>query len=247
MEAEVVNNTFYNELGQKWYEDYNHPIALLRAENQTRVPWVAKEIKRHFKHASCSVIDVGCGGGFLSNALAQYGHQVTGIDLSEESLEVARANDVTRSVFYCKANGYALPFADQNFDVVCAMDFLEHIDEPQRAIEQAARVLKPGGLFFFHTFNRNWLSYLIALKGVELFVPNTPKNMHLYKNFIKPSELKSFMENVSLNVKEMHGLMPSLNKAFFRLLYARQITHDFTFKIRKSLKCGYMGFALKTT
>ena len=78
MEREVVNNAFYDDLGRKWYEAYDHPIALLRAENNARAPWVAKKIADHFDKNRCSVLDIGCGGGFLSNTLAQHGHQVTG-------------------------------------------------------------------------------------------------------------------------------------------------------------------------
>ena len=245
MEREVINNAFYDDLGAKWYESYDHPIALLRAENKARIPWVAKKISQHFADKQCSIIDVGCGGGFLSNALAQHGHQVTGIDLSEESLEVARQRDVTNSVFYCPGDGYALPFAKEQFDVVCAMDFLEHIEDPLKAIEQAAHVLKPGGLFFFHTFNRNLLSYLIAIKGVEWFVPNTPKNMHLYKLFIKPQELNSYLQQHRFEVSEICGLMPELNKAFLRLIFTRRLTNGFSFKVGNSLYCGYMGFATK--
>lgn len=245
MEREIVNNAFYDDLEGGWYEAYDHPIALLRAENKTRVPWVAKKIAHYFSDKTCSIIDVGCGAGFLSNALAQHGHHVTGIDLSEGSLNVARERDVTHSAFYCHADACALPFSPNQFDVVCAMDLLEHVENPAKVIEESSRILKPGGLFFFHTFNRNWFSWLIALKGVEWFVPNTPRNIHLYRLFIKPQEMERYLVSHSLHVSEIFGLMPTLNRAFLKLLIQKKITPEFSFKMIPSTKCGYMGYAIK--
>jgi len=245
MERKVVNNDFYDDLGEKWYQAYDHPIALLRAENQARAPWVAKKIADHFINKNCAVIDIGCGGGFLSNTLAYQGHQVTGIDLSEESLNVARKHDTTCTVCYQNANAYSLPFSSSKFEIACAMDILEHVEEPIKVIAEASRVLKPGGLFFFHTFNRNWLSWLFALKGIEWFVQNAPSNIHLYRLFIKPSEICHYLEKSCLNVSEILGLMPAMNKAFFKFLLLRRISPQFSFKIISSIKCGYMGYAIK--
>ncbi len=245
MERKVVNNAFYDDLGKKWYEAYDHPIALLRAENRARAPWVAQKIHDHFEHKKCAVLDIGCGGGFLSNALAQQGHQVTGVDLSEESLTVAREHDTTSTVLYKTGNALALPFAPSQFEIACAMDLLEHVEDPGKVIGEAARVLKPGGLFFFHTFNRNWLSWLFALKGIEWFVPNSPPNIHLYRLFIKPSEMSTYFQKSSLKLSQMCGLMPIMDKAFIKLLLSRQISHQFSFKMVPSLKCGYMGYAIK--
>ncbi len=247
MERKVINNAFYDDLGSKWYEADDHPIALLRAENRARAPWVADKIKQHFKEKKCNVLDMGCGAGFLSNTLAQKGFQVTGIDLSEGSLSVARENDTTGTVCYQHADANALPFKAAQFDIACAMDVLEHVESPLQLITEAARVLKSGGMFFFHTFNRNWFSYLFALKGMEWFVPNMPANIHLYRLFIKPRELADHLKNCSFQISEIHGLMPTIDKAFFKLLMKREIPSDFSFKIVPSLKCGYMGYAIKNS
>ncbi|NGX62147.1 MAG: Ubiquinone biosynthesis O-methyltransferase [Chlamydiae bacterium] len=246
MEREVVNNAFYDDLAEKWYEGINHPIALLRAENRARTPWIAGQISRTFPNPT-HLLDIGCGGGLLTNVLAQRGHQVTGIDLSEESLAIAKHRDETNSVLYQKGDATALTFPDCSFEVVTSLDLLEHVEEPEKVVAEAARVLKPGGLFFFHTFNRNWLSYLIALKGVEWFVPQTPKNMHLYRLFLKPHELKTFCSKNNLNPQTIVGLVPVKNRAFWRLLFKREVDDDFAFKITSSLSCGYLGFAQKTT
>lgn len=223
MEGEVVNNDFYNELKEKWYQADDHPIALLRAENTRRIPWVSQHMRHHFLSKPCAVLDVGCGAGFLTNALAKEKHRVTGIDLSEKSLEVASQKDSTQSVVYQKADAYSLPFPEQSFDVVCAMDLLEHVEKPKQVIAEAARVLKPKGLFFFHTFNRNFISWLFVIKGVEWFVSNTPEQMHVYRCFIKPKELKLYCKQHGLQTEKLIGLNPALmSKSFWKLLFTRR-------------------------
>ena len=174
----VINNEFYDELQERWYTANDHPIALLRHENTVRVPWIQQEIKNRIMHPA-KVLDIGCGAGFLTNQLAKDNHIITGIDLSPSSLEIARKHDQTKKVSYIQANAYDLAFEDQSFDVVCAMDILEHVHEPQKIIAQASRLLKKDGLFFFHTFNRTLLSYLLIIKGAEWCVPNTPPNIHI--------------------------------------------------------------------
>lgn len=237
----VINNNFYDQLNEKWYEADDHPVALLRAENKKRVPWVAEEISKEY--TSASVLDIGCGAGFLTNGLSAKGHHVTGIDLSLTSLEVAKKHDSKNAVKYLQANAYQLPFEDASFDVVTAMDVLEHVDNPQRLIQEARRVLKPNGLFFFHTFNRNWLSYLIVIKGVEWFVKNTPANMHVYPLFIKPKELKGMLEREGLSIFKLHGFMPKVNVSFFKMLLQRKVPKDFEFTFTSKPIIGYCGIA----
>jgi 2-polyprenyl-6-hydroxyphenyl methylase/3-demethylubiquinone-9 3-methyltransferase len=240
----LINNEFYEDLQENWYTAFDHPIALLRAENAVRTPWIISEIEKRFA-TPAKVLDVGCGGGFLTNALAERGHITTGIDLSETSLEVAKKHDSTGKVRYLYANGYNLPFENESFDAVCAMDILEHVEAPEKIIAEASRVLRPGGLFFFHTFNRNWLSYMVVIKGVDLFVKNAPKNMHVYELFIKPSELKEMCFEHNLKVENMVGLTPQIGVAFWKMLFTRSVPEDFRFAFSKSLTTGYCGFALK--
>jgi 2-polyprenyl-6-hydroxyphenyl methylase/3-demethylubiquinone-9 3-methyltransferase len=204
-----VNNTFYDDLNEMWDGVKDHPIALLKAENKTRTPWVCQTI-REKTHSSCDILDVGCGGGLLSVPLAMDGHRVTGIDLSASSLAFARKKDITRSVHFELADAQMLPFADSSFDVVCAMDLLEHVPCAKKVVQEAARVLRPGGMFFFHTFNKTPLSYLLIIKGVEWFVKNTPKDMHLYSHFIKPSTLEGWFGEYELKTQQMHGLIPDI-------------------------------------
>lgn len=237
----LINNDFYDDLEEGWYTRNDHPIALLRKENELRIPWILSTLENPVK-----VLDIGCGAGFLTNALAQKGHIVTGVDLSEKSLDTARFHDQTQKVHYLKADAYSLPFKEREFDVVCAMDILEHVDNPKKLIKEAARVLKPGGKFFFHTFNRNPISYLFIIKGVDWFVKNAPKNMHVYPLFIKPKELQTYLFEEGLNIKEIKGFRPKIfSKAFFKLVITKSVPPDYSFTFCKSQLTGYCGYAFK--
>lgn len=240
----VINNAFYDTLNDEWYTAKDHPIGLLRAENKTRAPWVAEVIKKRLEKPA-RVLDIGCGAGFLSNYLAVQGHEVTGIDISQNSLEIARKHDSSKQVRYLEANAYTLPFENESFDVACAMDILEHVEKPEQLIYEASRVLRPGGLFFFHTFNRNPLSRLIVIKGVDWFVKNAPKDMHVYNLFITPDELSMKCREAGMIVDTLRGFEPRLNLAFWKMLFTREVPDGFSFKFTKNLWTGYCGVALK--
>lgn len=243
----AVNNALYEQLGDRWYEADDHPIALLRAESACRNQWIADEMAKAFGPRSLRVLDLGCGGGFLSNALAQWGHRVTGLDASEESLAAAARHDVQGSVEYVVGDARALRFDNGSFDVVCAMDFLEHVDAPGQVIAEAARVLAPGGSFFFHTFNRNWVAWLVVVKGVEWFVKNTPPDLHVARLFIKPSELRAMCAACGLRVADLRGFTPVFaSKALLRLLFTRTVPRDFQFRFTRSTLVAYTGIAFKS-
>lgn len=238
-----VNNAIYDSLGRRWFEADDDPVALLRAESRARNPWILKTLT---DRGLQKVLDLGCGGGFLSHSLSQNGLTVTGLDASLPSLEVARQRDPSQTAVYLQGDARALPFSDQTFDSVCAMDFLEHVDEVSLVLKEASRVLRPGGLFFFHTFNRNWLSRLVVIRGVEWFVKNTPKDLHVYQNFIRPDELGSALANAGLELEECFGFGPRfLQWPILRLLFTGRVSPDFQFERKKSLALGYAGFAVK--
>jgi 2-polyprenyl-6-hydroxyphenyl methylase / 3-demethylubiquinone-9 3-methyltransferase len=240
----AINLEVYDELGARWYEADDDPIALLRAEARLRNPWIVERIAAELGRGAKRVLDVGCGGGFLANALAEAGHSVEGIDLSEPSLEIARRYDRTGRVKYRRADAYDLPHAPGELDVVCAMDFLEHVDRPDRVIAQAARVLRPGGLFFFHTFDRTFLSWLIVVKGVEWAVRNTPKNLHLHEMFIPPADLERMCVAAGLEMAELRGMRPEVfSLAFWRMLATGRVPKSFRFAFTKRPGMAYIGYA----
>ncbi len=244
---EKVNNEIYNTYGDRWYTAQDDPVALLRAESKTKSPWILEKLKKHgLLDSSTQVLDVGCGAGFLSNELALHHLNVTGVDLSEDSIRVAQKFDSTKSVKYLAADAYNLPFADQSFDVLTAMDFLEHVDQPAKAIQEFSRVLKPGGIFIFHTFNRNFLAYLVIIKLVEWLVKNTPKNMHVLELFIKPSELAQYCKQAHLQTQEMIGIKPQFSTIPLKNVWTGVVPLSLRFELTRSLLLSYMGYAIKT-
>lgn len=240
----TVNNALYDALGERWYTAQDDPVALLRAEGRLRNPWIAAEIAARCGEG-VAVLDIGCGGGFLSNELARAGFAVTGLDRSAESLAVARAYDATGGVRYEVGDALALPYPDRSFSAVCAMDFLEHVEHPAAVIREAARVLRPGGLFFASTFNRNWLSWLVVIKGVEWFVRNTPPNMHILRLFITPAEMRRHCAAAGLTDVTFRGMRPCVDRAFWRMLRTRVVPPDFAFRFTSALTTGYLVRAAK--
>ncbi|MEQ1724181.1 MAG: bifunctional 2-polyprenyl-6-hydroxyphenol methylase/3-demethylubiquinol 3-O-methyltransferase UbiG [Pseudobdellovibrio sp.] len=242
-----VDNSIYDLYGDKWYTAYDDPVALLRAESKVKTPWVIEKIKKHFDNISeLELLDVGCGGGFLSNELAENGFKVTGVDLSPESLVVAARYDKTKSVKYLTADAYNLPFADSSFDVITAMDFLEHVEDPSSVIKEFSRKLKPNGLFIFHTFNRNFIAGLVIIKAVELLVKNTPKNLHVLRLFIKPEELTQYCEQSGLSVLKMTGIKPVFSSIPIKNVFTGVVPKELKFELTSSLKLSYMGYAIKS-
>lgn len=241
-----VNNEFYNLYGDRWYTADDDPIALLRAESKTKTPWILQKIKEQsLLNNETKVLDVGCGAGFLSNELALAGLQVTGVDLSEESLKVAHDYDSTKSVHYLPADAYKLPFADHSFEVITAMDFLEHVDRPDDVIKEFSRVLKPNGIFIFHTFNRNPIAYLVIIKFVEWFVKNTPKDMHVLNLFIKPKELKQYCLAAQMTTLSMVGIKPMFSTIPLKNYFTGIVPKSLKFELTQNLLLSYMGIAKK--
>ena len=235
-----IDNAWYADLGSRWYTADDTPIALLRAESRHRNPWIARSIGSPRR-----VLDLGCGGGLLANYLGERGHAVTGIDTTAENLDVARRFDRTGRVTYTRGDACALPFSDASFDVACAMDLLEHVDDASQLVAEASRVLAPGGLFFFHTFNRNWLANLVVIKGVEWFVKNTPKDLHVLRLFRTPDEVRALLAAHGFEVVELTGSRPRFRWPLWRMLLTGRVGDDFAFAFTGSTKLGYTGYARK--
>lgn len=240
-----IDNDFYEHLDKNWYLAHDNPIALLRAESKVKTNWMTQKLEEFFPaNKSIKIIDIGCGGGFVSNGLAKTGYDVTGIDIHQNSLNIAHEFDATKTVKYLKADAYHLPFEDHSFDAACMMDFLEHVEDVPAVIKECTRVLKKGGVLFFHTFNKNILSYLIVIKGIEWFVKNTPKNMHVYNLFIKPKELCKTLDSFGYSDIKTYGLAPKIfSKEVFKLIFTGNVAETFPFHITTSSIIGYIGCA----
>ncbi|MCK2183191.1 bifunctional 2-polyprenyl-6-hydroxyphenol methylase/3-demethylubiquinol 3-O-methyltransferase UbiG [Halomonas getboli] len=155
------------------------------------------------------VIDVGCGGGILAEAMAHRGAEVTGIDLGEAPLAVARlhAEETGASVDYRQISVEAMAEAHAGeFDVVTCLEMLEHVPDPASVIRACARLVKPGGQVFFSTINRNPKAYALAVVGAEYLLRMLPRGTHDYAKFIRPSELAGWCREAGLTVCEQSGL-----------------------------------------
>ncbi|MCB9255361.1 MAG: 3-demethylubiquinone-9 3-O-methyltransferase [Bdellovibrionaceae bacterium] len=238
--SDQVNNAFYDELGDQWYHGDRHAIGLLRAESGIKLDFV----RRHLLPGQ-KVLDVACGGGLVANPLAREGFSVTGVDLSENSLQVARDQAVEGAQFV-HGNALQLPFAAESFDAVLLMDFLEHVSEPERVLKEASRVLVPGGLLMFSTFNRNWASRLLAIEALRWF-PESPPNVHVYELFLTPDEVRTFATNCGLELVEYRGSLPKFfSWPFWSSVFRRRVHQGFSFEYTSSLRVGYMGCFRKT-
>ena len=159
--------------------------------------------------AGKQVIDIGCGGGILSESMAQRGARVTGIDMGEAPLSVARLHSMESGVEVNYRRITAEELAEEmpgQFDVVTCLEMLEHVPDPASVIKACSKLLKPGGQIFFATINRNPKSFLFAIVGAEYILKLLPKGTHEHKKFIKPSELTRDMRKAGLNIHDMTGM-----------------------------------------
>lgn len=194
----------FNELAHRWWNREGE-FRPLHEINPLRLGW----IDRQAPLAGKTALDVGCGGGILTEAMARLGADVTGIDLGEKALAVAQihANEVGANVRYeaISAEDFAQAHAEE-FDVVTCMELLEHVPEPPSTVQACARLAKPGARVFFSTINRNPKAYLFAVVGAEYVLKLLPKGTHDYARFIKPSELTRWCRDAGLRPLEMIGM-----------------------------------------
>jgi 2-polyprenyl-6-hydroxyphenyl methylase/3-demethylubiquinone-9 3-methyltransferase len=194
----------FSQLAHRWW-DPNSEFKPLHDINPLRLEW----IDRHAPLAATRVLDVGCGGGILSEAMAARGADVTGIDLSDKALKVAQLHllESGRKVTYRKADVEALATEQPgSFDTVTCMEVLEHIPDPASHVGACAALLKPGGHAFFATINRNPKSFLFAIVGAEYVLRLLPRGTHEYAKLIKPSELSAWCRRVGLTVGHITGM-----------------------------------------
>ncbi|KAF7597670.1 MAG: bifunctional 3-demethylubiquinol 3-O-methyltransferase/2-polyprenyl-6-hydroxyphenol methylase [Candidatus Dactylopiibacterium carminicum] len=194
----------FSDLAHRWWDPHAE-FRPLHEINPLRVDWIAS----HTRLVGGRVLDVGCGGGILAEGLAERGAEVTGIDLSDKALAVARLHllESGQRVDYHKIAVETLAEeAPGSFDVVTCMEMLEHVPDPASVVRACATLVKPGGQVFLSTLNRNPKSYLFAVIGAEYILSLLPRGTHEYARFLKPSELSRFVRDAGLDVEELIGL-----------------------------------------
>ncbi len=204
MNADPAELAKFDQLAHRWWDPQGE-FRPLHEINPLRLEW----IDRHAPLAGKRVLDVGCGGGILTEAMAQRGARVTGIDLSDKALRVAELHllESRLSVMYEKASvdDFAARHAGE-FDVVTCMELLEHVPEPAAMVVACARLVRAGGQVFFSTINRNPRSYLFAVIGAEYLLRLLPRGTHDYLRFVKPSELARWSRASGLRPDELVGM-----------------------------------------
>ena len=195
----------FEELASRWW-DRNSEFKPLHDINPLRANWIDSLAPV----AEKTILDVGCGGGILCEALAQRGAVVTGIDMGDAPLAVGNLHKLESGVAVTYEKSTAEDYAESHteaFDTVTCLEMLEHVPDPSSVVAACAAMCKPGGTLFFSTINRNPKSYLLAVIGVEYVLRMLPKGTHEYSKFIRPSELGQWVREAGLEIDQMTGLL----------------------------------------
>jgi 2-polyprenyl-6-hydroxyphenyl methylase/3-demethylubiquinone-9 3-methyltransferase len=209
MSAEKINVdhaevTKFEELASRWWDPHSE-FKPLHEINPLRLEYILRFTSLEGK----KVLDVGCGGGILSESMAAHGAKVTGIDMGTAPLQVARLHLLESGL---EINYERIPVErlaeeqPEEYDVVTCMEMLEHVPDPASVVNACARLTKPGGSLFFSTINRNPKAYLFAIVGAEYLLKLLPKGTHDYAKFIRPSELTAWLRETALTTLGMTGI-----------------------------------------
>jgi 2-polyprenyl-6-hydroxyphenyl methylase/3-demethylubiquinone-9 3-methyltransferase len=256
-----INNDIYNQEGDRWWKPDFSLNLIKTLFNPFRVGYANKifDLLKINSEEKCA-LEVGCGGGLLSEEIAKLGFITTGIDPSEQSLSIAikHAKENKLDVQYLKETGENLSFPDNSFDVVFCCDVLEHVRDLPKVISEISRVLKPGGVFLYDTFNRTFLSKLIGIKVLQEWKPWAimPSHLHEWGMFIKPEEIKLLLLKNHLTWQEHRGIMPDISVLKIWRYLRRRVRGKLTyeefgkkFQMVESnfINVMYMGYAIKDT
>jgi len=255
-----INNAMYNNEADSWWDE-NGTLHLLKVMvNPWRVPYFEDKLKKHFGNnlSNIRLLDIGCGGGVLAEEFARLKCQVTGIDISAESLNVARAHARAEglSINYQIGSATKLQYDENSFDVATCCDVLEHIIQWEQVISEVRRVLKKGGLFFFDTINRTSKSKATFIFGLQEWSITRlfPRDTHFWEMFITPEELSRTLEKHGLEVKGLSGGVIARNPLATLievLRYKRgvinvaQLGHRLELRHDPDCSLNYLGFAQK--
>ncbi len=232
LNADPAELAKFSDLAHRWW-DTNSEFRPLHQINPLRLDW----INALAPLAGHQVLDIGCGGGILSDAMARKGAQVLGIDLATKALKVAQLHALeaqTPNVTYREVSAEAL--ADErpgSFDVITCMEMLEHVPDPASVVQACVELVKPGGWVFFSTINRNPKSFLFAIVGAEYVLNMLPRGTHEYAKFIRPSELANHARKAGLELTATRGL--EYNPLTQRYWLSDDTSVNYMFATRKPL------------
>lgn len=221
----------FEAIAAEWWDPRGRFKPLHRI-NPIRLDYIARQADLGRVHA----LDVGCGGGLLAEGMAGHGATVTGIDRSEKALGVARTHAAQSGIAVQYETSDAETWAEDHaaaYDIVTCLEVLEHVPDVAATVAACARMLKPGGLFFFATLNRTPKAYLMAILGAEYVLGWLPKGTHRYDKFIRPSELVGAVRQAGLEPRELRGMS-------YRMLTDR-------FELSDDMDVNYLGFARSPT
>lgn len=194
----------FDSLASRWW-DTEGDFRPLHEINPLRLDW----IRQHVNLAGCRAVDIGCGGGILAESMAAANARVTGIDMAEGPLAVARLHqhESGTNVDYRHATAEELAASEAGqYDVVTCLEMLEHVPDPSQVINSCAELVRPGGHVFFSTINRNPKSFLFAIVGAEYVLKLLPSGTHEYAKFIRPSELEAWARSTGLELQASIGM-----------------------------------------
>ena len=237
-----VDNEWYHDLGDAWW-DPDGVVGPLHEINPVRVEYFCGVLG---DLAGQQLLEIGCGGGLMAEEYARRGASVTAVDRSAASIAVAaqHARSSGLKIAYTPSVGERLPFSDGSFDAVLSADTLEHVDDVDLVVSEAARVLRPGGRFVYDTVNRTWKSRLLLVWLPQNVFHIAPPDTHDYARFIKPEELRSIMARHGLQHCETRGLALKQNPIAAGISFARTRKLG-GFQIGDDTGMSYVGYAEK--
>ena len=256
----TINNLIYDEFSNQWHNQDSFLNLLDTVVQPVRFEYLQQCIHQHELSDNARVLDIGSGGGFMSETLAQLGFSVTGIDQSQATLKYAtqHAEQQGFDIDYRHGQAESLPYPDNEFDLVCACDVLEHVNDLDLVIKEASRVLKPGGVFFFDTVNRTIKSRIALIDIAQniSFTAFMPRDVHVWSHFIKPTELAASLRDNQMMVFDLKGISPKTNplRMVYKLLMHKlrkaaypEIASIIPMKVTNDISLHYMGYAKKRT